>query len=151
MAERHRRKARKTPSTCWQSVFLIRIPRKVTKSRTSYRTPEGDGNCLPRALSIVVYGTEDCYKVLRNAVCNFILSNVLPSESSPRDNKFYIELAKLWRDKVWMGTREVEHTSKDFGRSLMKIPCHETLHGVHQYYGGGRKNRSKKIRIVGVL
>ena len=42
------------------------------------------------------------------------------------------------------------HTSKDFGRSLMKIPCHETLHGVHQYYGGGRKNRGKKIRIVGV-
>ena len=36
------------------------------------------------------------------------------------------------------------HTSKDFGRSLMKIPCHETLHGVHQHYGGGRKNRGKK-------
>ena len=42
------------------------------------------------------------------------------------------------------------HTSKDFGRNLMKIPCHETLHGVHQHYGGGRKNRGKKIRIVGV-
>ena len=32
----------------------------------------------------------------------------------------------------------------------MKIPCHETLHGVHKHYGGGRKNRGKKIRIVGV-
>ena len=46
--------------------------------------------------------------------------------------------------------KDAEHTSKDFGRSLMKIPCHETLHGVHKYYGGGRKNRGKKIRIVGV-
>ena len=54
----------------------------------------------------------------------------------------------------YLGQEEAQnigrHTSKDFGRSLMKIPCHETLHGVHQHYGGGRKNKGKKIRIVGV-
>ena len=31
----------------------------------------------------------------------------------------------------------------------MKTACSETLHGVPQYYGAGRKNARKKIRIVG--
>ena len=41
------------------------------------------------------------------------------------------------------------HGSTGIGFSLMKTACPETLHGVPQYYGAGRKNASKKIRIVG--
>ena len=35
------------------------------------------------------------------------------------------------------------------GLNPMKTACSETLHGVPQYYGAGRKNARKKIRIVG--
>ena len=44
---------------------------------------------------------------------------------------------------------EIDHGSIGIGFSPMKTACSETLHGVPQYYGAGRKNARKKIRIVG--
>ena len=41
------------------------------------------------------------------------------------------------------------HGSIGIGLSPMKTACSEILHGVPQYYGAGRKNARKKIRIVG--
>ena len=41
------------------------------------------------------------------------------------------------------------HGSIGIDLSPMKTACSETLHGVPQYYGTGRKNARKKIRIVG--
>ena len=109
MAERLGKMARKIPSRIRNpdgnhyssSELQEKLP---NREPITLLNPEGDGNCLPRALSNAVYGTEDYHKLLRNAVCNFIMSNFLPSESSPRDNKFHKELAKLRRDKVWIGT-----------------------------------------------
>ena len=59
-------------------------------------------------------------------------------------------VSHLIRKHAILCSRRPPHTSKDFGKSPMKIPCHETLHGVYQHYGGGRKNRGKKICIVRV-
>ena len=70
--------------------------------------PEPDGNCLPRALSLAIYGKEDFFPQLRSAVCTYILKNVLPSDSKPRDSAFYKDLAIMRKDRTWMRDREIE-------------------------------------------
>ena len=66
-------------------------------------------------MAIVASGFISChlwqrrfFSQLRNAVCTYILKNVLPSESKPRDSAFYKDLAIMRKNRAWMGDREIE-------------------------------------------
>ena len=45
--------------------------------------PEGDGACLPRALSLAIWGTQDNHQLLRDAVVDRMLEGPLPGDSRP--------------------------------------------------------------------
>ena len=70
MAERLGKMARKIPS--WirnpdgNHYFSSELQEKSpNREPVTVLDPEGDGNCLPRALSNAVYGTEDYHKLLK--------------------------------------------------------------------------------------
>ena len=48
---------------------------------------KGDGACLPRTLSLAIFGNERHHQKLRNAVVDWILEAPLPSETLPRGCK----------------------------------------------------------------
>ena len=72
------------------------------------RDAEGDGACLPRCISLAIYGTEKYHQMLRDRVVDFIIANHLPCEPEVRGNNFMSEMATMRRRKTKMTTREVE-------------------------------------------
>ena len=70
--------------------------------------PKRDGNCLPRTLSLAIYGTEKHHKRLRVRIIDYMDKNILPSESLPRSAEYMDKLRELRKNKIWMGTDQIE-------------------------------------------
>ena len=66
---------------------------------------KGDGACLPRCLSMVIYGNQRHHVMLRNAVVDFMIRN---SETAPLDAGFLHRMEEMRKTTTWMGTDEVQ-------------------------------------------
>ena len=69
---------------------------------------EGDGACLPRCISLAVFGTEKYHQMLRNKVVDFLIHHHLPCEPEIRGNDFQSKMKEMRKRKTNMTTREVE-------------------------------------------
>jgi len=69
---------------------------------------KGDGACLPRSFSLVIWGHERNHQFLRDAVVDILLSGPLPGETEPRGPGFEAEMKKMRLRATHMTTREVE-------------------------------------------
>ena len=70
--------------------------------------PRGDGACLPRALSLAIYGHENNHQKLRDAVVDYMLKGPLPGETARRDKNFEREMAHMRLRTTYMKTAQVE-------------------------------------------
>ena len=78
-----------------------RLPRKLKNNK-------GLGACLPRTLSLAIYGDGEHHQRLRDAVVDFILQGPLPGERKPRDNLFFQRMEEMRLTKTWMTCFEIE-------------------------------------------
>ena len=67
----------------------------------------GDGACLPRVISLAIYGVETYHHQLRQALVKFMLNGPVPGESSPRGAAFHARMREMKKRKTWMATEEV--------------------------------------------
>ena len=72
------------------------------------RNPKGDGACLPRCLSLAIFGTETHHQFLRDAVVDFMLERPLPGETRKRDRSFLRQMALMRKSTTYMRTEQVE-------------------------------------------
>ena len=72
------------------------------------RDAVGDGACLPRCISLAIFGTEKYHQMLRDRVVDYVIANHLPSEPEIRGENFMLEMMKMGKRKTNMTTREVE-------------------------------------------
>ena len=70
--------------------------------------PEGDGACLPRALSLAIWGTQDNHQLLRDAVVDRMLEGPLPGDSRPQGEEFLQRMEQMRNYREYMGTEEIE-------------------------------------------
>ena len=75
--------------------------------RDGLKNVYGDGACLPRVMSLVIYGEQKHHDRLRQAVVDFLLKGPLPGDSSPRDASFYERMTEMRKKKTWMTTQEI--------------------------------------------
>ena len=68
----------------------------------------GDGACLPRCISLAIYGNQRHHLMLRNAVVDFRLKGPMPGETTKRDATFLKRMKKMRMTRTWMETEEVE-------------------------------------------
>ena len=68
----------------------------------------GDGACLPRCFSLVIWGHQRNHQFLRDAVVDILLSGPLPGETEPRGPDFEAEMKEMRLRATHMTTREVE-------------------------------------------
>ena len=72
------------------------------------KNPAGDGACLPRAISLAIWGNQSHHQELRDAAVNVLLSGPLPGETTPRGPNFEAEMKEMRKRTTYMTTREVE-------------------------------------------
>ena len=72
------------------------------------KNPAGDGACLPRSISLAIWGNESHHQELRDYVVNILLSGRVPGETEPRGPNFEAEMKDMRRSTTFMTTREVE-------------------------------------------
>ena len=78
----------------------------------------GDGNCLFRALSLLVYGSEDAHGVVRELLVNFISSNKAKFQHL-MDLPFEDHIARMKNLRVWGTAVELQASA-----SLFQIPVY---------------------------
>ena len=66
---------------------------------------KGDGNCLFRALSLVITATEDCRDKGRVLLCEYMIQMNLPVNGIPP--LVYLTKSKMRQDGVWGTTDEL--------------------------------------------
>ena len=69
---------------------------------------KGDGGCLPRTISLAIYGNQRHHLMLRKAVVDFRLKGPMPGETTKRDAKFSKKMEEMRLPKTWMETEEVQ-------------------------------------------
>ena len=67
----------------------------------------GDGACLPRTISLAIFGVESHHQRLRDAVVEYILQEPLPGETAARDANFYQRMEKMRQRTEEMTTLEI--------------------------------------------
>ena len=72
------------------------------------KNPAGDGACLPRAISLAIWGNQSHHQELRDAAVNVLLSGPLPGETTPFLLQNLALLKEMRKRTTYMTTREVE-------------------------------------------
>ena len=88
------------PKTTAGKIMSNRHPQRL-------QNVDGDGACLPRTISLAIFGDEEHHQLLRDAVVDFILQGPLPGETAPRDEAFFQRMGKMRLQTTWMTTFEV--------------------------------------------
>ena len=96
------------------------------------RNTKPDGACLPRAISLAIYGHEDNHQMLRDAVVSRMVESPLPGDSRPRDEKFLQLMEKMRERKEWMGTEEIEAFSYILQTPIFSCVQHSSNNGRGQ-------------------
>ena len=82
------------------------------------RPIDGDGNCLFRAVSDQIYGTDAHHRLIRHACCDYILSerDYFVQYVEGEDLKSYVERKR--QDGVWADDLEIQALSEIYDRAI---------------------------------
>ena len=100
----------------WARAKITELPRRRPEKLINV---DGDGNCLPRAISVAITGREDHYNVLRQKVVNFLR---MRGEN----------VDQIQADKAWMTEREIEGFALLLGVPIYS--CAEGSPGNWRYF-----------------
>jgi hypothetical protein len=105
---------------------------------------EGDGNCLPRCGSMIVYGTEECHRDIRLRIAielvqfqhlylsDKYLARGWPSKQLPKPTALsYVQYSEYWRKKT-MNEMEICHI---FNKEVNAILANKAYMGIWQLFG----------------
>ena len=101
---------------------------------TSVKDVRGNGACLPRVLSMAIYGNENQHHRLRQAVVDFMLKGPLPEESSQRNAAFYKRMTAMRLRKTWMTTEEVRGFAYLLDTPIFTLVHNKNTNGRDCYY-----------------
>ena len=85
---------------------------------------KGDGSCYFRATSFAVSGTQEYYKNVRTATCDYIenfpgrLNAVLKNAHDVQRGYEYIKKSEMHKDTIWTTKIEILATAKCFRRNI---------------------------------
>ena len=85
---------------------------------------KGDGSCYFRAISFAVSGTQEYYKNVRTAICDYIenfpgrLNAVLKNAHDVQSGYEYIKKSKMHEDNTWATEIKILATAKCFRRDI---------------------------------
>ena len=76
-----------------------------------------DGNCLFRAISVVITGAEKSHPIIRKQICDHMLqTNYIVNGKAPSE---YLKTSKMEQNAVWGTTDEIPVAS-----SWLKVPIY---------------------------
>ena len=98
----------------WQNASTQPLPRRKPRR---LRDVLGDGNCLPRSISVAITGNEDAYAELRKRVTTFLAARGVDAA----------EMEKMAEDGKWMTDREIEGFAL-----LLGVPIYSIVKGLNR-------------------
>ena len=96
-----------TPGPCVYETIDTPIPMMHRPPQKTINV-DGDGACLPRCISMAVYGTQDHHQRVRDSLVDFILKGPIPGETIRRDRAFQRQMNIMRQRSTWMGQNEIE-------------------------------------------
>lgn len=98
---------------------LNKIEHLIAQQNRKLVKVRGDGNCLFRALSLIVYGSEMCHSRVRQLLVNFVRENAdnfkgyLSSGTTLEDHLLHMQYSRTWATQV-----ELYAAASLFGRDV---------------------------------
>ena len=125
----------------------------------------GDGACLPRTISLAIYGHQRQHEVIRSKLVDFILKGPLPGETLVRDDAFFQEMETMRKNDEYMTSFEIEalaymlqtpiyscvqqkKTNGSTGRFYWQRSPHESATAVTHSRGIYIQNSSDHFKLV---
>ena len=122
----------------------------------------GDGNCLFRALSAILTGSQDNYSIIREEICRFMVTEGASFVSRYLETKFeklttpsdYLKNSQMHSDKIWGTDVEIITLSKMlriviFVSNLQSHPRRKECHSTwYRYCSDYRKNSNPALYLA---
>ena len=108
-------------TSVWSHSPVVKLPDRKPQKRW-LRDVEPDGNCLPRAISVAITGSEDSHDILRTKVTQLL-------RAQGEDSKRMDEMAQSGK---WMTEREIKGFAELLGVPVYS--CAESSPNKWHYY-----------------